>query len=110
MLNYAEQEFKLNKRPKDSDSTLKEHLIAIEAQTGITPEELNNPEPNLAVFHLFGIFQQLSLSRQSGMALNPISYGEIVAWTQLYQTPLAMWEIETLKRLDLIFLNTQHTE
>lgn len=86
---------------------MREHLQAIAEQTGITPEELNNPEPNLAVQHLLVVFQQLSLSRQAGMALNPITYGEIVAWSQLYHTRLAMWEIDVLKRLDLVFLNVQ---
>lgn len=86
---------------------MREHLQAIAEQTGITPDELNNPEPNLAVQHLLVVFQQLSLSRQVGMALNPITYGEIVAWSQLYHTRLAMWEIDVLKRLDLVFLSVQ---
>lgn len=89
---------------------MREHLQAVEEQTGITPEELQTAEPSLAVWYLLDIFQQLSLSRQSGMALNPISYGEIVAWSQLFQTPLSMWEIETIKQLDMIFLNVQNAE
>ncbi|HHT7871385.1 phage tail assembly chaperone [Pasteurella multocida] len=108
LLRYAGQEFKLDKKPKESDSTLREHLQAIAEQTGTTPEELDNPEPNLAVQHLLVIFQQLSLSRQAGMVLNPITYSEIVAWSQLYQTRLSMWEIDVLKRIDLVFLNIQN--
>ncbi|MGX2975569.1 phage tail assembly chaperone [Ursidibacter arcticus] len=89
---------------------MREHLIALAEQTGVIPEELNNPEPNLAVFYLFGIFQQLSLSRQSEMTFNPLSYSEIIAWSNLYQTRLEMWEIDVIKQLDLIFLNVQSTE
>ncbi|EJZ80264.1 hypothetical protein P1059_00702 [Pasteurella multocida subsp. gallicida P1059] len=42
------------------------------------------------------------------MVLNPITYSEIVAWSQLYQTRLSMWEIDVLKRIDLVFLNIQN--
>lgn len=108
LLIYAEREFKLDKKPKESDSTLREHLQAVADQTGIIPEQLSNPEPNFAVQYLLGIFQQLSLSRQAGMALNPITYAEMVAWSQLYHTRLEMWEIEVIKQLDLIFLNVQN--
>lgn len=85
-------------------------MLLVAEQTGILPDELDNPEPNIAVQHLLVIFQQLSLSRQMGMTLNPITYAEIIAWSQLYRTPLATWEIDTIKQLDLIFLNVQNRD
>lgn len=89
---------------------MREHLQAVAEQTGIMPDELDNPEPSLAVFYLLGFFNQLSLSRQSGMVLNPITYGEIAAWQKLYRTQLAMWEIDVIKRLDMIYLTVQNSE
>ncbi|QLB44479.1 phage tail assembly chaperone [Mannheimia pernigra] len=107
---YAEKTFQLDKKLKGSESTLREHLQAIETQTGITPEELHNPEPSPAVAYLLGWFFELAMSRQSGMSLNPISYAEIEAWNRLFSRHLEQWEIRTIKQLDMIYLNVQQTE
>lgn len=105
LLTYAEREFELDQTPKGSESRLREHLTAIWEQTGQQPEQLNNPEPNLAVRHLFADFLELSLARQIGMVLNPLTYSEIETYNRLYQKQYAMWEIQTLKQLDTIYLN-----
>jgi len=52
-------------------------------------------------------FYELSTSRQMGMAANAISFSEIWAWCQLKQIKLSAWELEVIKRLDLIWLNVQ---
>ncbi|GAB1668161.1 hypothetical protein Mh1961_13810 [Mannheimia haemolytica] len=110
MLVYAEKTFQLDKKLKGSESTLREHLQVIETQTGITPEELHNPEPSPAVAYLLGWFFELAMSRQSGMSLNPISYVEIEAWNRLFSRHLEQWEIRAIKQLDMIYLNVQQTE
>lgn len=110
MLAYAKKEFELDKKPKDSDCTLREHLLAIQEQTGSVPEELENIEISPAISYLLGFFYELSLSRQSGMGFCPITYAEIEAWNRLLQIELAVWEIKVIKQLDVIFLNVQNTE
>lgn len=95
---------------KGTETTLRAHLEAIEAQTGITPDELHNPPPSPAVDYLLGYFYQLHLSRQHGMGANPILYSEMTAWQQLYHIPLAEWEIEAIKRLDFLYLMQQNEQ
>ncbi len=110
MLIFAKKEFELDKKVKDSKATLREHLLVVQEQTGITPEELDNPEPSPAVSYLLGYFYELSKSRQAGMALNPIAYTEIEAWKKLFSVSLSQWEIRVIKDIDLIFLSVQNKE
>lgn len=105
---YAKKEFELDKKPKDSNCTLREHLLAIQEQTGCVPEELQNIEISPAISYLLGFFYELSLSRQSGMGLCPIAYAEIEAWNRLLNMDLAIWEIRVIKQIDVIFLNVQN--
>ncbi|TNG94881.1 hypothetical protein FHQ28_05665 [Pasteurellaceae bacterium USgator11] len=110
LCEYAQAEFKLDKKPKDSEATLREHLTAVYEQTNIKPEQLNNPEPDPFVLYLLDYFRELSMSRQCGMTINPILYSEIEAWSRLTATTLEKWELDTLKRLDVIWLNVQVDE
>lgn len=74
------------------------------------PVELQQEEPSPAVAYLLGYFQQLSTARQCGMVLNPLSFSEMKAWANLMRIPLAVWEVETIKQLDLIYLKCQSEE
>lgn len=107
MLRYAQKEFELDKHPKESKATLRAHLLSLYEQTGEIPVELENEPPNEAVAYLLGYFQQLSTARQCGMSLNPLTFTEIEAWGRLYKMKLDSWEIDVIKQLDLIYLNTQ---
>lgn len=107
LYEFAQAEFKLDKRPKDSESTVREHLTAIWEQTGIKPSELDNKEPNQYILSLLNDFYTLSSSRQCGMSLNPIQFSEIESWLRLSNRTLEMWEIEVIKKLDVIWLNIQ---
>ncbi|WP_419773338.1 phage tail assembly chaperone [Haemophilus seminalis] len=107
LYEFAQAEFRLDKRPDNSKATQREHLQVIEQQLGITPEELNNPPLNIAVGYLLEYFYAVSSSRQCGMSANPITFSEILAWSQLTNTSLARWEIEVIKRLDILWLNIQ---
>ncbi|MEH6697199.1 MAG: hypothetical protein V7672_00725 [Brevundimonas sp.] len=51
--------------------------------------------------HLFDAFVNLSLTRQVGMAPNPISYTEIEAFNRLTHASLSAWDIALIRRLDL---------
>ncbi|HHT7702741.1 phage tail assembly chaperone [Pasteurella multocida] len=107
LIDHVREEFKLNKPVKNSDATLREHLQAVWEQTGIKPDELNTPEPPSGLMYLFSYFNELSLSRQYGMAVNPISYSDILAWSILTKVSLAAWEIEVIKQIDIVYLNSQ---
>ncbi|TYG33319.1 hypothetical protein FW755_12395 [Lonepinella koalarum] len=108
LYDFAKAEFALDKRPKDSKATNREHLTAIWQQTGVKPVELDNVPPSSAVHYLLDIFYRLSIARQMGMATNPILYSEILAWSNLTEWRLSQWEIDVIKQLDLIWLNTQN--
>ncbi|WP_458796417.1 phage tail assembly chaperone [Pasteurella multocida] len=41
------------------------------------------------------------------MAVNPISYSDILAWSILTKVSLAAWEIEVIKQIDIVYLNSQ---
>jgi hypothetical protein len=110
LCNFAEKTYRLDKCPKGSKTPLRAHLLAVYEQSGVMPSELEIGEPPLAVAYLLGYLDELNSARQSAMALNPISYGEIQAWANLTQRVLNVWEVHALKRLDLIYLNVQSEE
>ncbi|MCQ9121568.1 hypothetical protein MUU45_001117 [Rodentibacter pneumotropicus] len=104
LLDYAKSEFELDKKPKGSDATNREHLQAIQEATGKQLSELNHPLPDEMVRYLLDYFYEIALSRQYGMACNPILYAEIESWCRLTQRHLAQWELEVIKRLDMLWL------
>ena len=70
--------------------------------TGKVPEMLANA-PTLPdeVAYLWDWFIELHSARaSSGFGIQPISYLEIKAWSQLNQIHLTPWELHALKRLD----------
>ena len=45
-------------------------------------------------------FLQLSARRQSGMAVNPLTYGELEAFCRLTKVEFSAWQVSVLMRLD----------
>jgi hypothetical protein len=37
---------------------------------------------------------------------NPITYDQIKAWKELTNTPLSSWEVEAIKRVDVIYMGS----
>jgi hypothetical protein len=59
--------------------------------------------------HVWSAFIALSASRTMGFSgPNPISYQEIKTWKELTDTPLSSWEIEAIKRVDVVFMGTMN--
>jgi len=55
--------------------------------------------------HVWSAFIVLNASRTMGFSgPNPISYQEIKTWKELTDTPLSSWEIEAIKRVDVVFM------
>jgi hypothetical protein len=60
--------------------------------------------------HIWSAFTALSNSRTAGMSgPNPITYEQIKAWKELTETPLAAWEVEAIKRLDVVYLGVMNS-
>nr|DAM33206.1 MAG TPA: hypothetical protein [Caudoviricetes sp.]DAR61089.1 MAG TPA: hypothetical protein [Caudoviricetes sp.] len=108
MCDYAQAEFRLDVTPKDSKSTIREHLTTIWEQTGFMPAELDLIPPSPTISYLLQYFYELCQSRQIGMTVNPLSFTEVDAWMRLSERPLEWWEIEVIKRLDVIWLKVQN--
>lgn len=69
------------------------------------PEELQQKELPECLFYLWQWFIELSNGRQYGeFGPMPLSYTEIQAWAALTGNTPTAWEVETLKRIDVAFL------
>ena len=82
----------------------------VERQTGRKLEALEPPKqfPSLIV-HIWSAFISLSNGRSAGMSgPNPIGYTEIKAWKELTETPLLAWEVEAIKRVDVVYLGVMN--
>lgn len=84
--------------------------MAVYEQTGIMPAELDIEPPPEQLEYLLEYFYALSLSRQSGMSVNPILYSEILAWSRLTKCTLKQWELDVIKQLDITWLSVQINE
>ena len=104
LLEFAEHSFKLSKTDQEG-VTEREHLQEVERQTGKTPQALIGPQFPTLVSHIWSAFISLSNGRSMGFSgPNPIGYEQIKAWKELTETPLKAWEIEAIKRLDVVYL------
>lgn len=85
--------------------TRRENLKQVEKQTGRTPEDLLGPQLPSLVSHIWSAFLMLSAGRQTAMGgMNPLSYGEIEAWSRLSGVTLEPWELDAIKLLDAEYL------
>lgn len=76
--------------------THREHLLAGKAYA-----ELDDaPDCPWHLRYLLGWYQEISGSRQSGMAANPLTFEEIHRWAQLMKKRPAPWEVRVIKLLD----------
>ncbi|MGC6360465.1 hypothetical protein ACNO7O_10675 [Bisgaard Taxon 45] len=80
-------------------------MQAVWEQTGIKPDELETPEAPQELIYLLDYFEELSLSRQCGNIANPLSYSDILAWCLLTETQLTTWEVNAIKKIDMVYLN-----
>lgn len=74
-------------------------------QTGIMPPQLDVPPIPHELVHVWEYFCQLSSKRTSGgMAANPISDEQIMAWERRHRIQLTPFEGECIDALDQVFL------
>jgi hypothetical protein len=58
--------------------------------------------------YLWDYFLEISFSRRNyGWGVTPLSYSEIYAWRKLRGIRLDAWELDTLVRIDAVFLTVE---
>lgn len=76
--------------------------------TGKTPPELDvEPIPEELNYLLY-MFYELSATRPVGMSVGPIAFSEILAYNQLHNVGIVPWEVEAIKRLDIVWLRVRN--
>ena len=86
-------------------SSLKAHLMKVWNSTGKMPQKLDAPYFPSAVAYVWTWFNELSNARVStGFGVSPITYSEILAWSQLTDSEPTPWEVAVIKMLDVLFI------
>ena len=99
---------RLSKAQPDGAS-LAEHYRQFATSTGLDPDDYLDEQygcemPQLLGF-LWEIFNDISATRRSGFAgPEAITYGEIAAYSQLYEHEFSPWDIDAIRRLDYAWL------
>lgn len=101
----------LSKKRKDGASE-RDHLLMEYNATGIMPEALANevqlPE---SIAHVWGYFEELHLDRtNNGFGPNRITSTNIKDWCELNRIRLERWEIQAIRRIDLIWFESIGTK
>jgi hypothetical protein len=100
----------LNRKQAD-DTTLRDHLESVYRQTDIMDPQLVPVECPSCILYLWEYFCELSGGRQMSEAgPGPISYREIKAWSDMTGNALAPWEVETVKRIDAVYLKLAYAQ
>ena len=69
------------------------------------PKQLEEIELPYCVMYLWGWFCELSGGRSySEVGPLPLSYSEILAWSQLTKTNPTVWEVQAIKAIDRVFI------
>lgn len=103
MVAHCEAEFRLAVIQKDGTS-LRSQYESVQRQTGKIPKVLAEiPEMPPALVYLWNWFMELEAARGgNGYGINPLSFAEIHAWTQLTRVQPVPWEIDAIKRIDAV--------
>jgi hypothetical protein len=106
LLEFAENELEMG-ADQGAGGSLRDNLISVWEQTGIKPDELVEVDCPEGIKHVWGHFLELHRSRGMGAASpNPISYQDILAWSQLTKNDPTPFEVSCLTSLDALWLST----
>lgn len=90
------------------DVTLREHLEAVERQTGRRPRDLDGPPLPDCVAHVWSWWQDLHVARGgTGFGPAPIGWQDVAAWSALTGTITRPAEIRLLMDIDRAWLEAQ---
>ena len=80
-------------------------MEVVEKQTGRKPAELEGPEFPYEMSSLWSAFLSLNSGRTAGFnGPQGLSFTEIKAWSELTDTLLSPLDVETIKKLDQVYL------
>jgi len=88
-------------KPDKDGITLRQHLEKVEEQLGRTPEALVGPEFPELLSHLWLSFVDISNRRSER---KPLTYTEVKDFMQTMGEPLLPREVETIIKLDQLWL------
>ena len=66
------------------------------------------PPPDLA--YLLGWYNDIRAGQSSGMSHNPLSHTEILAYRDLFDMDMDAFDVDTLRRLDALWLKSVQTD
>lgn len=75
-------------------------MVTPKAQSGGEAVDLTPRQIPALVAHVWDWFHEMAGRRTSGVAANPISYQDVMAWAQLTDRDPTPWEVHLLLRLD----------
>lgn len=105
LIAFAEHNFSLSKTDKNGVSR-RDHLEQVAKATGKDVGLLGPALPDVAM-HLWHLFLDLHRGRDYGAnGPNPLSYQLILAWSELTGIRLSPWEVDVVKVLDSLWINT----
>ena len=84
---------------------MRDQLEAVWKQTGSIPDQLNMQLPVLFVDVWYCFLELHSTRGSNGFGLNPISYSEIKAWSELTGRNPEPEDVRLIKMLDTVALN-----
>ena len=110
MVEFGKREFELD-APQEDGSRLRDHAQSILKTGGELPEDYKSLKCPEAVIHCWHWFIELNRTRASnGFGQNPISYTEIVSWSQLTGVVPEPLEVQTIMALDAAYMSVQADE
>lgn len=81
-------------------TTTREHLEQVGRQTGRMPDEYYGPELPELLESTWGMFLEINTGRQQG----PLSFEGIKAYCDLTGQVIYNWQLDAIKRLDIIWM------
>jgi hypothetical protein len=87
--------------PNPDGSTTREHLIALQSQTGQHEPELE--APGGLVSWLLDLFWDAAAGRSAFYDPQPLSWTEMKSWSELRDHPLCPFEIDVIRAADRTF-------
>lgn len=82
-------------------------MLALKRATGRTDDLLVLPHIPLGVSALWAHFAALVGQRRNGMSgLHPLTWGDVGAYSRLYNVHFTPWELDTLRALDAACVRT----
>lgn len=83
------------------------HLLRVQQQTGKRPAQLDIVRLPVEVAHIWEYFLRLNAKRTNGgMAPNPISDEQVLAWQTRHRIRLDPFESDCIDALDQVFLSS----